>query len=108
MAKRGWTAPYTGPEIAADLKAKKIIGHVCEKGARGRSLTEEQKQANREKSKVRARVEHIFGAITGSLKAHWQRWIGLARNTAGIILGNLVCNLMRYEQIVRLKLVPLA
>lgn len=99
---------YTGAEIAADLKAKKIIGHVCEKGTRGRPLTEEQKQANREKSRVRARVEHIFGALTGSLKAHWQRSVGLARNTAGIILGNLVYNLMRYEQIVRLKLVPTA
>ena len=99
---------YAGAEIAADLAAKKITGHVCEKGVRGRPLTEEQKQANREKAKVRARVEHIFGAITGSLKAHWQRCVGLVRNTAGIVLANLVYNLMRYEQIVRLKLIPLA
>jgi IS5 family transposase len=98
---------YAGAEITADLAAKNIVGHVCEKGVRGRPLTETQKETNREKSKVRARVEHIFGALTGSMKAHWQRSVGLARNTAGIIFGNLVYNLMRYEQIVRLQLVPL-
>jgi IS5 family transposase len=98
---------YTGPEIAADLTAKKIVGHICEKGVRNCPLTDEQKAANRQKSKVRARVEHIFGAITGSMKAHWQRNVGLVRNKAGIIFGNLVYNLMRYEQIVRLKLAPL-
>ena len=32
------------------------------------------------------------------------RCIGLVRNTWGIALTNLVCNLARYEQIVRLKL----
>lgn len=99
---------YASAEIAADLAAKNIVGHVCEKGVRGRPLTDEQKAANRDKSKVRARVEHIFGALTGSLKAHWQRSVGRARNAAGIVLGNLVYNLMRYEQIVRLKLVALA
>ena len=98
---------YTGPEIAADLTAKKIVGHICEKGVRNCPLTDGQKAANRQKSKVRARVEHIFGAIAGSMKAHWQRNVGLVRNKAGIIFGNLVYNLMRYEQIVRLKLAPL-
>lgn len=99
---------YASAEITADLAAKKIVGHVCEKGVRGRPLTEEQKEANREKSKVRARVEHVFGALTGSMKAHWQRSVGRTRNAAGIMLGNLVYNLMRCEQIVRLKLVALA
>ena len=32
------------------------------------------------------------------------RCIGMVRNTWGIALTNLVCNLARYEQIVRLKL----
>jgi len=39
-----------------------IESQVCEKGIRGKPLTEEQKQSNRTKSKVRARVEHVFGA----------------------------------------------
>ena len=99
---------YASGEIAADLATKNITGHICEKGTRGHPLTAEQKAANREKSKVRARVEPIFGAITGSLRAHWQRDIGTARNAASIGLTNLVYNLTRYEQIVRLKLFPVA
>ena len=43
-------------------------------------MTEEQKLASREKAKVRARVEPIFGAITGSLRAYWQCCIGLAQH----------------------------
>jgi hypothetical protein len=34
---------------------------VHEKGYRNKPLTDEQKASNREKSKTRARVEHVFG-----------------------------------------------
>ena len=34
---------------------------ICEKGYRNHPLTEVQKTDNREKSKVRSRVEHVFG-----------------------------------------------
>ena len=50
------------------------------------------------------RVEHIFGFMTGSMKAMFQRCIGFARNSAGILLANLVYNMARTEQIIRLKL----
>ena len=33
---------------------------ICEKGTRGHPLTDEQKERNRQKSKVRSRVEHVF------------------------------------------------
>jgi len=39
-----------------------IESQVCEKGTRGKPLTEEQKLSNRTKSKVRARVVDEFGA----------------------------------------------
>ena len=39
-----------------------ITSQICEKGTRPAALTEEQKEANKKKSKVRARVEHVFGA----------------------------------------------
>jgi len=38
-----------------------MVNRVCEKGVRNRPLTEEQKANNREKSRVRSRVEHILG-----------------------------------------------
>jgi hypothetical protein len=42
-----------------------------------------------------ARIEHVLG------------YIGQRRNAAAIGLINLIYNLARYEQIVRLKLFPL-
>ena len=80
------------------------MAHVCEKGGRGQALTQRQKRSNQAKSRQRARVEHIFGFKTGSMGAMFQRAIGFARNRAGIILTNLVYNLARTEQIIRLKL----
>ena len=51
------------------------------------------------------RVEHIFGFMTNSMKEGLNmRWIGMPRITAGIGLLNLVYNLARYEQILRLRL----
>lgn len=97
-------AGYTGPACADVLKRKKITGHVCEKGARNRPLTRKQKRANRTKSRKRSRVEHVFGFMTGSMHAMYKRYIGYARNRASIIFCNLVYNMARAEQIVRLKL----
>jgi transposase, IS5 family len=95
---------YAGAPCQAIFTAKDIVAHVCEKGVRGQALTHRQKRANRKKSRQRARVEHIFGFQTGSMGAMYQRAIGFARNRAGIIMTNLVYNLARTEQIIRLKL----
>ena len=86
------------------MAAKGIVAHVCEKGTRGQALTQGQRRSNRAKSRHRVRVEHIFGFMTGSMGAMYQRVIGFARNRAGILLTNLVYNMARTEQIIRLKL----
>lgn len=96
-------AGYVGPACAAVLAAKGIEGHVCEKGARNRPLTPRQKRSNRQKSRRRSRVEHGFGFMTVSMKAMFRRAVGFVRNSAGITMTNLVYNLCRVEQIIRLK-----
>lgn len=97
---------YRGEEIEKALAAKEIKSEIHERAYRNRPLTEEQKEANRQKSKIRVRVEHIFGQMTNGMSDGLKlRWIGLRRITAGVGLLNLVYNLVRYEQIVRLKLV---
>lgn len=95
---------YAGAPCQAIFAAKGIVAHVCEKGTRGHELTKGQKRSNRAKSRKRVRVEHIFGFMTGSMRAMFQRAVGLARNRAGIWLTNLVYNMARTEQIIRLKL----
>jgi IS5 family transposase len=77
-----------------------IESQVCEKGARGKPLTEEKKLSNRTKSKVRARVEHVFGA-QAAMGGHAVRTIGLQRAKVKVGLMNLVYNMMRLMQLIK-------
>ena len=96
---------YTGEAIETILEKNGVKGEICEKGYRNHPLTTAQKKRNREKSTIRVRVEHIFGFMTTTMKDGLNmRWIGMPRITAGIGLLNLVYNLARYEQILRLRL----
>lgn len=97
-------AGYVGPACEAVLAGKGIPAKVCEKGTRKHSLTAKQKRSNRAKSRKRCRVEHVFGYMTMNMKAMVKRYIGLKRNRASIIFCNLVYNIARTEQIIRLKL----
>ena len=54
-----------------------------------RPLTDEQKASNREKSRVRSRVEHIFGFMEMSMNGMYINSIGIKRATAIIGLMNL-------------------
>lgn len=93
---------YTGEEQEKTIKKYQMKNHVHEKGVRGRPLTQEQKDSNREKSRTRARVEHVFGFMEGSMNRLYLNCIGLKRVTTIVGLINLTYNLFRYEQIVRL------
>ena len=96
---------YTGETIETILEEQGVKGEICEKGYRNHPLTTAQKKRNRTKSKIRVRVGYIFGFMTNMMKDGLNmRGIGMPRITAGIGLLNLVYNLDRYEQILRLKL----
>ena len=87
---------YSGTPIA-DKLPKEIKNQIHEKGYRNRPLSEEQKAENKRKSRIRARIEHVFGYITGSLHGITVRSIGIARAKFNIGLTNLIYNLCRYE-----------
>jgi len=76
-----------------------MIPVICEKGHRNHPLTDEQKQNNRQKSKIRCRVEHIFGFIEGAMNGSFVRSIGIVRAKAATALTCLVYNIFRYVQI---------
>lgn len=78
---------------------------VHEKGYRNKPLTDEQKASNKEKSKTRARVEHVFGFMEQSMNGLVVRSVEITRATGIIGLINLTYNLFRYEQVIRLNIV---
>ncbi|MGI6652751.1 MAG: IS5 family transposase [Christensenellales bacterium] len=86
---------YSGNPIA-DKLPKEIKNQIHEKGYRNRPLSEEQKAENKRKSRIRARIEHVFGYMTGSLHGITVRSIGIARAKFNIGLTNLIYNLCRY------------
>ncbi len=92
---------YRSEETEAVLEDGGYASHICEKGQAGKPLSAEQQATNRQRSKIRARVEHVFGFQQNSLGGKLIRTIGLARARVKIGLRNLTYNLMRYLQITK-------
>ncbi len=87
---------YSSKKIAEALP-EKCENKICEKGTRNHPLTEEQKKNNKEKSKIRCRIEHIFGYMTGAMHGITIQSIGITRAFFNIGLLNLVYNFCRYK-----------
>lgn len=90
---------YTGAEQEKIYGNKNVISQVNEKGYRNKPLTDEQKANNKEKSKIRARVEHVFGFVENSMHGSFIRTIGLLRAEAKIGLMNITYNIFRCGQL---------
>jgi IS5 family transposase len=90
---------YKSEAIDAELAKKKIINKIHEKGTRNNSLTKKQINTNKQKSKTRVRVEHVFAFFVQGLRGTYIRTIGTARAEVKIGLMNLVYNMCRVLQI---------
>lgn len=86
---------FKSSEIDAALD-KNIENLIHEKGYRNQPLNETQKANNKAKSKIRCRIEHIFGFMTNSMNGIFIRTIGIKSAEFQIGLSNLVYNLCRY------------
>jgi len=96
--KHAWAdSAYANQPILEEYDLKL---HIHEKSYRHRKLTDEQKQLNREKSRVRARVEHIFGFVVTTMKGFNVRSRGILRAHGNVGLTNLIYNMCRYWQFV--------
>ena len=92
---------YVGQEKM--LAEKQVESKIHEKGYRNKPLTESQKESNTEKSRVRVRVEHIFGFIENSMNGSRIRSIGKTRAKAIIGLINLTYNMFRGLQLLKIQ-----
>jgi transposase, IS5 family len=97
---------YRSAEIEAKLKDKGLKSRIHRKAHRNRPLSEREKQGNRTRSKVRARVEHVFGAQSNDMGGPLVRAIGLVRVKARIGLKNLAYNMRRLVQLERMAAAP--
>ncbi len=87
---------YRSEEKLGELKKRKFREHLQRKGCRHKTLTDWEAQGNRTRSRIRSRVEHVFGVQTKRAGRLIVRVIGLVRVKTKIGLRNLAYNLDRY------------
>jgi IS5 family transposase len=92
---------YRSAEIEAKLAERGLKSRIHRKAHRSRPLGKREHQGNRTRSKVRARVEHVFGAQSNDMGGTLVRSIGLVRAKARIGLKNLAYNMRRFVQLER-------
>ena len=97
---------YASEQTEAKLKHWGIKSHIHEKGTRAAALDKIQLRHNREKSKIRCLIEHVFGFMQNTMNGPELEYIGLERIKTGIGLANLTYNLSRFAQLMRLNRVP--
>ena len=93
---------YRSAETEAKLKVRGLRSRIHQRASRNHPLSKAQENANRKKSKIRARVEHVFGAQQNSPGGRIIRTIGIARAKAKIGLQNLAYNIRRLVTLERM------
>ena len=90
---------YSGEPCKKVMDQKEVENQIHVKGYKNKPLTEDDFEQNRQKSSTRARVEHVFGFMEGSMNTMKLRQIGLKRIEAAIGMMNLVYNMFRKIQL---------
>jgi transposase, IS5 family len=85
---------YRSDKIEKELRKKKITSRIHEKGHRGAPMTKAVKKRNTQRSKVRARVEHVFEPCKHQCGGYMQNQ-EQGHHTIKIGFVNLTYNLLR-------------
>lgn len=93
---------YRSAATQAKLKVRGLRSRIHQRASRNHTLSKAQENANHQKSKVRARVEHVFGAQQTSPGGRIVRTIGIVRAKAKIGLQNLAYNIRRLVTLERM------
>ncbi len=97
---------FRSAEQERSLKRHGFRSHVHERAYRGRPLGVWQQKANRRKSRVRVRVEHVFATMT-QMGGMTVRTIGIERMRVWSTMKALSDNLKRLEVLIRLRKIPI-
>jgi len=87
---------YRSEATEVMLKEKGLCSQIHERAYRKHPLTEVQKIANRMKSKVRARIEHVYGHMETAMGGMLIHTIGLGRAAVKVAFKNLAYNMQRF------------
>lgn len=87
---------YRSASIEELVKANHQNSRIHRRAYRNKPLSECQKKANVTRSRVRAKVEHIFGHMVTSMGGLMIHTIGLARAQVKITLKNIAYNMKRF------------
>ena len=103
-SKAVWAdSAYRSEEHEIGLDAMGYRSHVHKKGQKNQPLSERDKRANSKRSKVRARVEHVFGSITNEQGGLYSCVINKARNQVKIGMMNVVYNMRRFVTLNKMR-----
>jgi len=91
---------YRSEDSLDELKQHGYREHLQRKGCRNRKLTDREKQGNRTRSRIRCRIEHVFGTQTQIAGNLILRTIGKARAFVKIGMRNLAYNMFRCRKCV--------
>ena len=94
---------YRSAEAEEKLAARGFRSRICARGTRGHPLSKAKATANRAKSRIRARIEHVFGAQESAPGGRLVRTIGIVRARAKIGLLNFVYNIRRLVTLERMS-----
>ena len=97
---------YRSAEIEAKLAKKGLKSRIHRRAMRNHPLSKAQEAVNKTRSKVRARVEHVFGHQEMSMGGKIVRTIGIARATFKIGMMNLGYNIRRFTMLQRAAAAP--
>jgi len=87
---------YRSAEMEAKLKEQGYKSRIHRRGARNHPLSDRQQATNTTRSRVRARVEHVFADQENGMGGIFVRTIGMARAAVKIGMMNLVYNMRRF------------
>jgi IS5 family transposase len=93
---------YRSAAAEARLKARGFRSRIHARAARGRPLSKAKAAANRAKSRIRARIEHVFGSQETAPGGRIVRTIGMVRARLKIGLQNFVYNVRRVATLARM------
>ena len=90
---------YAGQKAVITERSPQAKDFTQTKGSRYRTLTEQERAANRHKSRVRAKVEHQFGIIKRQFGFSKVRYRGLTKNAHRLFVACALSNLVMVKKV---------